>query len=167
MGHETGSRLILVGGVAELYQGDLDLGRVAVSRLEGEDLGPGVSVEELSYGAVAVAQRLQDLRPDSLVLIAAHARGRAPGSVERREIGRLGLSPDELQLAVGDAVTGYVSVDLLVEVATALGALPARTVSVEVEPASVQPSEQLTAEAQAGLERALELVRAELAALTS
>ena len=157
--------MILVGGVAELYQGDLDLGRLAVGRLEREDLGADVVVEELSYGAVAVAQRLEDLRPGALVLIAAQARGRRPGAVERREVGPLGLSAEELQLAVGDAVTGYVTIDLLVEVAAALGALPARTVCVEVEPASVQPSEALTPEALAGLEDALELVRAEVRAL--
>ena len=157
--------MILVGGVAELYQGDLDLGRLAVARLAEEDLGEGVMVEELSYGGVAVAQRLEDLRPDALVLVAAQARGRPAGAVERREIDRVDLSPEELQLAVGDAVTGYVTVDLLVEVAAALGALPARTVAIEVEPASVRPSEELTPDAQAGLEDALALVRDEIAVL--
>ena len=157
--------MILVGGVAELYQGDLDLGRHAVARLADEHPGPDVLVEDLSYGAVAVAQRLEDLRPDALVLVAAHARGRPAGTVERRQIGPVTLSREELQLAVGDAVTGYVTVDLLVEVAAALGALPARTVVVEVEPASVQPSEELTREALAGMQDALALVRAEVAAL--
>ena len=154
-----------MAGVAQLYQGDLDLGRVAAARLAEEDLGDDVQVEELSYGAVAVAQRLEELAPDALVLVGAHARGRLPGTVERRVIGRLGLSPEALQLAVGDAVTGYVTIDLLIEVAVALGVLPRRTVAVEVEPASVAPSEELSAAAQAGLERALELVRRELRAL--
>jgi hypothetical protein len=157
--------LILVAGVAELYQGDLDLGRRAVARLAREPLGTDVMVEELSYGAVAVAQRLEDLRPDALVLVAAHPRGRRPGAVERREIGPFELSPAELQLAVGDAVTGYVSIDLLVEVAHALGALPARTVTIEVEPSSVAASEQLSPEAETGLAEALALVRAEVARL--
>ena len=157
--------MILVGGVAELFQGDLDLGRLAVMRLAAEDLGEDVVVEELSYGGVAVAQHLEDLRPDVLVLVAAHARGRIPGTVERREVGEPELTPAELQLAVGDAVTGYVTIDLLIEVAQAFGVLPARTVCFEVEPASVQPSEQLTAEAEGGLAQALDLVRAEVAAL--
>ncbi|MDP9385061.1 MAG: hypothetical protein M3P50_07495 [Actinomycetota bacterium] len=157
--------MILVAGVAELFQGDLDVGRRAVERLAAEGLGDGVVVEELSYGGVAVAQRLEDLQPEVLVLIAGHARGRVPGSVERREIGPPELTPAELQLAVGDAVTGYVTIDLLVEVAQAFGVLPGRTVCFEVEPASVEPSEELTATAEAGLEEALGLVRAEVAAL--
>jgi len=157
--------VILVGGVAELYQGDLDLGRIFVSRLRSEELGPEVLIEELSYGAVAVAQRLDGLRPDGLLLVAAHPRGRPPGTVERRELRPLKLTPEELQLAVGDAVTGYVTVDLLIEVATALDALPRFTVVIEVEPASVEPSEELTPEACAGLERILKLVPEEVAAL--
>jgi len=158
--------VILVAGVAELFQGDLDLGRRAVMRLAAEGLGDDVVVEELSYGGVAVAQRLQDMRPEALVLVACHPRaGRVPGSVQRREIGPPELTPAELQLAVGDAVTGYVTVNLLIEVAQAFEALPARTVCFEVEPASVEPSDQMTAEAEAGLEEALGLVRAEVAAL--
>ena len=161
--------MILVGGVAQLYQGDLDLGRVAVERLVLEGgLGDGVLVEELSYGAVAVCQRLEDLRPEVLVLVGAQERGRSPGSVARCEVGPpLGLSSEELQLSVSDAVTGYVTIDLLVEVAFALGVLPARTVTIEVEPASTEPSEELSAEARAGLDRALELVRAEVVAASS
>ena len=157
--------MILVAGVAELFQGDLDLGRRAVMRLAAEDLGEGVVVEELSYGGVAVAQHLEDLRPDALVLVAGHARGRIPGTVQRRTVGEPELTPAELQLAVGDAVTGYVTIDLLIEVAQAFGVLPPRTVCFEVEPASVQPSEKLTAEAEAALDEALDLVRAEVAAL--
>lgn len=155
---------ILIGGVAELWQGDLDLGRRAVAVLAAEELGPGVLVEELSYGAVAVAQRLEELRPRTLVLVGAAERGREPGSVERREPSPEPLPVAEAQLAVGDAVTGYVSIDLVVHVAQALGALPPDVVAIEVEPASTEPSEELTPEAEAGLARALELVRAEVRA---
>lgn len=161
---EPTSGPILVGGVAELWQGDLDLGRRAVETLAAEAFGPDVLVEELSYGAVAVAQRLEDLRPAALVLVGAAERGRPPGTVERRELPRELLPPAEAQLAVGDAVTGYVSIDLVVQVAQALGALPPDVVSIEVEPASIEPSEVLTPAAEAGLAEAIELVRAEVRA---
>lgn len=157
--------MILLAGVAELYQGDLDLGRRAVERLAAEDLGADVLVEELSYGAVAVSQRLQELRPDALVLIGAHARGRPAGSVQRREVVLPALTPAQLQAAVGDAVTGYVTIDLLVEVAAALGALPERVVAVEVEPALVAPVDQLSPEAEAALEEALHHARRAVADL--
>ncbi|HVM13553.1 MAG TPA: hypothetical protein VM287_04395, partial [Egibacteraceae bacterium] len=62
---------VLVGGVYELFQGDLDLGRLAVERLREEGLGAGVLAEDLHYGAVAVVQRLEELRPDAFVVVTA------------------------------------------------------------------------------------------------
>jgi hypothetical protein len=153
---------VLVGGVYELFQSDLDLGRLAVERLRADGLGPGVLAEDLHYGAVAVVQRLEELRPDALVLVAAVRRGRAPGTVERRRLDPAPVHPGDFQAAVGDAVTGYVHVDLLVEVATGFAALPPRTVAVEVEPERTGSGEGLSESAAAGLEVALELVRAEV-----
>lgn len=153
---------VFVGGVSELFQRDLDLGRLAVERLLTEDLGHDVLVEELHYGAVAVAQRLEDIRPDTLVLISAVRRDRAPGIVERRRVDPPELTPAEVQAAVGDAVTGYVHVDLVIEIASSFGALPRRTVSVEVEPEIVESGEGLSGSAALGLVTALDLVRAEV-----
>jgi hypothetical protein len=156
---------VLVGGVGQLYQGDLDLGRLAVERLTREDLGPGVRLEDLHYGALAVGQLLEDLRPSALVLVGAERRGRPPGAVERRRIHPREAAPEELQRSVESAGVGYVSIDLVVEVAGALGVLPARTVAVEVEPMATDPSERLSDAGGEGLEEALRLVRAELGRL--
>ncbi|MGI8613512.1 MAG: hypothetical protein ACR2KL_06160 [Nocardioidaceae bacterium] len=153
---------LLVGGVSELFQSDLDLGRLAVERLLVENLGPGIVVEELHYGAVAVAQRLEDLRPETLVLVSAVRRDRPPGTVERRRLEPPELTPAEVQVAVGHAVTGYVHPDLVVEIAAALEVLPPRTVAVEVEPEITGSGEGLSDSAAAGLELALELVRDEV-----
>ncbi len=153
---------ILVGGVSELFQSDLDVGRLAVERLLEESWGGHVIIEELHYGAVAVTQRLEDLSPDVLVLVSAVRRGRPPGTVQRRAVEPPVLTPEELQAAVGDAVTGYVHVDLIVDVATGLGVLPPRTLTIELEPQRTGPGEGLSALAEAGLEVALDLVRAEL-----
>ncbi len=153
---------VLVGGVSELFQSDLDLGRLAVQRLRGDDLGHGVVVEDLHYGAVAVAQRLEDLRPTTLVLVSAVRRERPPGTVERRRLDPPELGTAEVQAAVGEAVTGYVHPDLVVEVASAFGVLPPRTVAVEVEPEVTGSGERLSPSAAAGLEVALDLVRTEV-----
>lgn len=152
---------VLIGGVSQLYQGDLDLGRRAADRLSREDLGRGVVVEDLHYGAVAVAQRLEELGPDALILVGAAERSRPPGTVERRCIRDPKPPAAAFQQAVGDAVTGYVTIDLVVEVAAGLDLLPALTVAVEVEPASTAPSEDLSPQGKLGLDAALALVRAE------
>ncbi len=152
----------MVGGVSELFQSDLDLGRLAVERLHGEDLGVGVVVEDLHYGAVTVAQRLQDLRPVALILVGAVPRGRAPGTVQRRRFAPPQWDPARVQAAVSEAVTGYVGIDLVVDVAGGFGVLPARTVTIEVEPERVESGEGLTATAASALDRAVELVRWEV-----
>jgi len=153
---------VFVGGVSELFQSDLDLGRLAIERLQDEDLGHDVLVEEVHYGAVAVIQRLEDIRPDTLVLVSAVRRDRPPGTVQRRRVDPPELTPAQLQAAVGDAVTGYVHLDLITDIATGLGALPPRTVAVEVEPEKTSSGEGLSPSAQVGLEAALVLVRTEV-----
>jgi hypothetical protein len=153
---------VLVGGIYELFQSDLDLGRLAVERLRDEELGASVLTEDLHYGAVAVVQRLEELRPDALVLVTAVRRDRPPGTVERRRIDAPPVDPTSFQAAIGDAVTGYVHLDLLVEVAGGFAALPPRTVAVEVEPERTGSGEGLSASAAAALEVALDLVRAEV-----
>lgn len=153
----------MIGGVGQLYQGDLDVGRIAVERLEAEELGAGVVVEDLHYGAVAVAQHLNEICPATVVLVGAERRGRRPATVERRPIPPVQMAPAQVQAAVGDAVTGYVGLHLLIEVTRGLGALPERTVAIEVEPACTEPSEALSPEVGAALEAALGMVRAEVA----
>lgn len=154
--------LVLIGGVGELFQGDLDLGRVAVERLQAEDLGEHVLVEDFHYGAVAVAQRIQEVKPSHLVLIAGIVRGRTPAGVTRSRVDGSAFDPADMQLAVGDAVTGYVSIDLVVEVAAGLGVLPDRTVTIEVEPVSVELCDHLSTEVTDVLDDVLALVRAEV-----
>jgi Ni,Fe-hydrogenase maturation factor len=153
---------VLIGGVSQLYQGDFDLGRLAVERLLQRDLGRAVIVEDLHYGAVAVAQRLEELKPDALIIVGAAQRGRPPGTVERRLLAVPPLTPERVQPAVADAITGYVTIDLLIDVCGGLGVLPARVVSVEVEPAETEPSERLSEPGARGLDDAVGLVVAEV-----
>lgn len=153
----------LVGGVSQLYQGDLDLGRLAVEALVGDGLGPHVLIEELHYGAVAVAQRLQELEPIGLVLVGAEARGREPGTVRRWRVPSGPVDPTKAQQAVAEAGTGYVGIDLVVDVARAFEALPDLTVVIEVEPLTVDPGSPLSEPAQRGLDEAIALVRDEAA----
>lgn len=153
---------VLVGGVSQLYQGDLDFGRVVVQRLAQQELGREVAVEDFHYGAVAVMQRLQEVRPYTLILVGAAARGRRPGTVQRRRVHSVVRRADEVQRAVDDAVTGYVTMDLAVDVVSGLGTLPERTVSVELEPVHTEPSETLSDAAQNAVEEAVTLVRTDV-----
>lgn len=155
--------VVLVGGVAELFQTDLDLGRLVVGAMADDPLPGGVYVEDLSYGAIPFTHRLMELQPHVLVLVGAVRRGRHAGSVRRAVVHGVDRTPAQLQGAVGDAYVGYVDLDLAVEVAHALDLLPPRTVLVEVEPGGTGPGEELTEAGRAALPRALRAVRREVA----
>lgn len=157
---------ILVGGVGELFQGDLDAGRHLAERLAGT-VPSHVVVEELHYGAVAVSQLLEELRPDALVLGTAIERGSAPGSVRRRRIDTSHPpTPQQAQQAVLQAATGYVDVDLIVTACSAFATLPRRTVVVEIEPMVTDgPVETLSTAVSGALDEAETLIRRELSLL--
>ena len=126
----------------------------------------GVIIEDLFFGALAVCQRLEDLRPAALILVGAAQRGGAPGCVVRREVRATDMSVDELQHAMGEAATGYVSIDLVLEVATALKALPSRTIVIEIEPATTAPAETLSPAGRLAVSTAVDMIRRELSAFT-
>lgn len=161
---------IFVGGVSELFQGDLDFGRRVVDALlaepPGEDLASVVTdevlVEDLHYGAVTIAQRLQEVQPTLLVVVGAEVRGRPPGMLYRRRVRPEGLAPEVVRNIVADAVVGYVGIDLLTQVAEGFDALPPRTVAIELEPVTSEMSEELSPAGEAALPHALAMVRAEV-----
>ncbi len=153
---------IVVGGIGQPGGGDLDFGRVALERLRPLLLGEHVVVEDLSPGVVDVAGRLQELRPRTLILVAASPRGRPPGQVERRLVGadepytwRVG--PDAGEGTRSDAAPDH---ELHLALESGLGS--ARTVVVEVEPASVEPGGELSPQVEGAWEAALEAIRAEI-----
>ena len=147
----------LIGGVGYSYLRDGSLGPLVVEELAREPWPDGVAVENLSYGPIAVMQRLQDADPpfDRLVLIAAIRRGRPPGTATvYRWDGQL---PDaaEIQARVAEAVTGVISLDNLLVITGFFNALPSDVLVVEVEPEDEGWGE--------GLSAAIEAVRGDAA----
>lgn len=153
---------VLVGGVGELFQGDMDVGRRVVERLAHERLPAGVVLEDMHYGAIAVSQLLEDLVPAALVLVGAKRRGRRAGTIERRRIGEVDLDVATVQASVGDAAVGYVDLDLVLDVTWGFGTLPSDTVVLEVEPADVGPGEELSAVGREAVDELVERVRDEV-----
>lgn len=138
---------IVIGGVGQLYQGDLDLGRHAVESLSSLGWGPDVVVEDFHYGAVAVSQRLDELEPDALILVGAEPRGRPPGTIQRTRVDRSVPDVSQARDSVEAAVTGYVDIDLVIDVIKTLGSAPERIVVYEVDPKTTGPSSEMSEEA--------------------
>ena len=152
----------LIGGVGYSYLRDGSLGPLIVDELAREPWPDGVVVENLSYGPIAVMQRLQDADPpfDRLVLIAAVRRGRPPGTVTvYRWDGQL-PDAEEIQARVAEAVTGVISLDNLLVITGFFNALPSDVSVLEVEPEDEGWGEGLSAAAEAARRGAMETARA-------
>jgi hydrogenase maturation protease len=132
------SARILVGGVGYTNLRDRSFGPLLTERLSRRTWPSAVVVEDLSYGPIDVLFKLQaEPRPFKLgIFFGAVARGRPPGSIDRRVWSAPTLSVDELQARIGEAVTGVVSLENLLQILSHFGALPEQTVVIEVEPES-------------------------------
>jgi len=152
----------LIGGVGYSYLRDGSLGPLVVAELAREPWPDGVVVEDLSYGPIAVMQRLQEADPpfDRLVLVAAVRRGRAPGVVTVYRWDRRLPDAEEIQARVGEAVTGVISLDNLLVVAGFFNTLPPDVSVLEIEPEDEGWGEGVSDPVEAARRRVKETARA-------
>jgi len=142
---------VLVGGVGYRFLRDNALGLYMTDKLAAR-AGDGIEVEDLGYHPVGFTQNLQD-RPtyDRIVFVGAVARGRVPGTVEAYRWDHVLPPAKDIQDRVSEAVTGVISLDNLLIVTEAFGALPEDVRVVETEPADESWGEGFSPEVQAKL----------------
>ena len=151
----------LIGGVGYSYLRDGSVGPLVVAELAREAWPDGVLVEDLSYGPIAVLQRLQEADPpfDRLVLVAAVRRGRAPGTVTTYRWDHRLPDAAEIQARVAEAVTGVISLDNLLVVVGFFNALPRNVSVLEVEPEDEGWGEGLSRVVEAAWPRVIDGLR--------
>ena len=163
----SGVGRVLIGGVGYTNLRDRSIGPLLIERLQRRNWPVDVVVEDVSYGPIDVLFKLQ-AEPSGFrlgVFVGAVARGRPEGAVERYVWQAPTLSVDELQERVSEAITGVVSLENLLHILCHFGALPTRTVVIEVEPeAEERWGPDLSAPALAALDRVEELVLHEVVA---
>ncbi|HWC87924.1 MAG TPA: hydrogenase maturation protease [Solirubrobacteraceae bacterium] len=149
---------VLVGGVGYRFLRDGALGPYMADTLAPR-AGNGVEVEDLGYHPVGFTQNLEE-RPDydRIVFVAAVARGRAPGTVEAYRWDHALPPVKEIQDRVSEAVTGIISLDNLLIVSEAFGALPDDVRVVELEPADENWGEGFSPEVEAKLPEIEEVI---------
>ena len=157
---------VLIAGVGYRNLRDHSVGPLMVDRLSERVFGGDavVSVEDLSFGPIAVVQRLEDDLPDNPFDLAIFVAGypRAP----LREPGTLacyrwdGVLPDyeEVQRAVTEAVTGVIALDNTLTVCGHFRVLPREVVVVEIEPRIHEFGDDLSEAVAAAFDRAHDLV---------
>lgn len=152
---------VLIGGVGYTFLRDLSLGPVVIRRLEEMAWPAGVEVMDLSQSPIAVYQQLSERRYDKVILVGAVRRDRAVGTINcYRPDGPL-PAEEEIQARIGEGVSGTVSLDSTVIVCRYLGALPADTLVVEVEPEDESWGEGFTPSVGSCVEKVIAIVRRE------
>lgn len=153
----------LVGGVGLPWLRDLDFGTQFIRRVEAEAWPDDVILDDLSYSAHRVLHRLQEVRPDRVVLVGAMPRDVDPPGTVRRYI--LDLTPpsdEEVTERLGEAVGGIIDLDHTLAVVRYWKGFPPDTVVIEVEPADRAFGLGFSTEVESVVDDVLALVRGEV-----
>ena len=138
---------IFIGTVGYHNLSNHSIGSALMPQLQKMIWVPGVDVDELNWGPIAIVQKFQSFSTayDCVILLSA---------IERpdRKIGDItvfkwmGKLPDEemIQRCIGDAVTGVISVENLLIIGEYFKIWPKETFFVDVEPGPEEAGENFT-----------------------
>jgi hydrogenase maturation protease len=155
---------ILIAGVGYRNLRDLSLGPVLTDRLSQDTWPPGVEVEDLSYGPIGVMHHLDEQGPyDRIIFVAGVRRDRQPGGIYCYRWEHQLPGPEEVQARVAEAVTGVISLDNLLIIASYFGKLPHDVMVVEVEAADAGWGEGLTPQVESAIPKVIEEIRSYVA----
>lgn len=161
----SGAPRVLIAGVGYTHLRDYSIGPLLTAELKKASWPPGVEVEDLSYGPIGVLHSL-DERPryDKMIFVTAVSRQRASGGVYRYKWNHQLPEADEVQARVAEAVTGVISLENLLIIATYFNKLADDVVVIEVEPADEGWGEGLTPEVEAAIPIVVEKIHQEVKA---
>jgi len=155
---------VLIAGVGYHHLRDMSFGPLLVERLSAIEWPPGVEIEDLSYGPVGIMHNLDARDPyDRMIFVAGVKRGREAGTMHSYRWNGALPDPEEIQARVAEAVTGVISLDNLLIIATYFGKLPRDVVVIEVEAEDEGWGEGLTPVVEEAIPRVLEEVRRQTA----
>lgn len=154
-------RRTLIGTVGYHHLRDYSVGPMLLPRLQAMDWPPGVTLEELNWGPIAIVQNLEAMAEpyDRIVMLVARAKGRRPGTLTLRRW-RGGLpDPTRIQDCITEAVTGVISVDNLLIIGEHFGIWPEEVFLVDVEPGPEEAGTTLTPPVETATGTILDTVR--------
>jgi hydrogenase maturation protease len=146
-------------GVGNPWRGD-DAAGLAVARHLRGTLPPEVEVLEREGEPTGLVDAWEGA--EAVWLVDAVVSGATPGTVHR-----LDASVQELPAELVSASTHHLGIAEAVELARALGRLPARVVFYGIEAAGAEPGDELAPEVEAAVERVAAALREEVAGCTS
>jgi hypothetical protein len=142
---------VFIGTVGYHNLSNHSIGPALLPQLQKMNWAPGVDVDELNWGPIAIVQKFQALPTtyDRVILLSAIERaGRKIGDITVFKW--MGKLPDEemIQRCIGDAVTGVISVENLLIIGEHFKIWTGETFVVDVEPGPEQAGENFTEEMQ-------------------
>jgi len=157
----TGNKRVLIGTVGYFNLRDYSIGPNLLPKLKNMDWPPGIEVDELNWGPIAVVQNFQSLAApyQKVVILTARTANRKPGTITlRRWSGGL-PDAENIQARVSEAVTGVISVDNLLIIGEHFQIWPNEVYIIDVEPGIEEMGDHFTPEVEAVVPRVLEMVR--------
>lgn len=155
-------RKVMVGGIGLPWRRDLDIGRLLVGEIVGEEWAQGVLVEDLSYSAHRVMHTLQIHQPDKLILVGSVSRGVDPPGTIRRYKPQLEFTDEDVVAMLGEAVGGIIDLDHMLIVNDYFGTLPEDTVVIEIETGDEAFGVGYSTEVDAAIPEVRDLIKAEV-----
>lgn len=126
----------IIAGVGYANLSDSSIGPAAVTELKKETWPPNITIDDLSYGPIAVMHNLSDASPryDRMVIITAADFGAKPPAMRWSRWHGPPRDPEEVQGRIGEAVTGVIDWENLLVVLQQFKVLPPQTYVVAVQP---------------------------------
>lgn len=152
---------VLIGTLGYHNLRDYSLGPNLLAELRALDWPPGVTVEEMNWGPIAIVQDFE-ARPmpyDRVVILTATQRGRPVGTITLFRWGGTLPPSDEIQERISEAVTGVISLDNLLIIGEYFSIWPGEVLIVDVEPGLQEAGDTFTPAVETALPLIVDMVR--------
>ena len=154
-------RRVLIGAIGYFNLRDYSIGPKLLAQLKKIQWPPGIEVDELNWGPIAIVQQFQSLPDpyDRVIFLTARSCGRPVGTITLRQWN--GVLPDEenIQSRISEAVTGVISADNLLIIGEHFKIWPEEVFVVDVEPGKEEMGETFTPEVEAVIDDVLEIIQ--------
>ena len=154
-------RRVLIGTIGYFNLRDYSIGPHLLEQLKNTQWPPGIEVDEMNWGPIAIVQQFQSLPEpfDRVIFLTARACGRLVGTITLRHW--VGGLPDEenIQSRISEAVTGVISTDNLLIIGEHFKIWPEEVFLVDVEPGKEEMGETFTPEVEAVIDDVLEIIQ--------
>jgi len=154
-------RRILIGTIGYYNLRNYSIGPNLLARLKHMQWPPGVEVEEMNWGPIAIVQQFQSLSDpyDRVIFLTARSCGHSVGTITLRHW--VGGLPDEenIQARISEAVTGVISADNLLVIGEHFKIWPQEVFVVDVEPGKEEMGETFTPEVDAIIDNVLRIIQ--------